>query len=259
MTKIQNSRHLPILFLLCSCGAYAQGPESGAAGTFFEQFFVAGGAIVWFVLLPMSIITVYLAVDLLVSIRRSRLLPPGLSSEIATHAMRHGVNSLFARLAGQTDLVSRAVLRSIDQRRQLGGSMESARQVAAEALQERGLQLMRKTQWCQIIGSVAPMVGLFGTVFGMIQAFNLLGQGGEGPRYELLAEAISVALVTTFWGLLVGIPALFFYGMFQTRIEAFISEAAIETDSLLGRIFEASNAGLTETRPPEPLSSESLD
>ena len=97
---------------------------------------------------------------------------------------------------------------------------------------------MQKAQWCQIMGTVAPMVGLFGTVFGMIQAFNLLGQGAEGPRYELLADAISVALVTTFWGLLVGIPALFFYGLFQTRIEAFISEAAIETDVLLGRIFE---------------------
>ncbi|MHC4469142.1 MAG: MotA/TolQ/ExbB proton channel family protein, partial [Planctomycetota bacterium] len=75
------------------------------------------------------------------------------------------------------------------------------------------------------------------------------GQGTEGPRYELLAEAISVALVTTFWGLLVGIPALFFYGMFQTRIEAFISEAAIETDSLLGRIIEPPSAGSTQKCP----------
>ena len=253
MIKIQNSRLLPILFFACSCGVFAQTSASDPAGTFYHQFFTAGGPIVWFVLLPMSIITVYLAVDLLVTIRRSCLLPPGLSSEIATHAMRHGVNSLFARLAGQTDLISRAVLRSIDQRRQLGGSAESARQYAAEVLQERGLQLMRKTQWCQIIGSVAPMVGLFGTVFGMIQAFNLLGQGTEGPRYELLAEAISVALVTTFWGLLVGIPALFFYGMFQTRIEAFVSEAAIETDSLLGRIFEAPIAGSTQEHPPEQV------
>jgi biopolymer transport protein ExbB len=237
------------VFLVFSCTASAQTTASDAAGTFYYQFFVAGGPIVWFVLLPMSIITVYLAVDLLVTIRRSRLLPSGLSSEIATVAMRQGVNSLFARLAGQTDLISRAVLRSIDQRRQIGGSVESARQYAAEALQERGLQLMRKTQWCQIIGSVAPMVGLFGTVFGMIQAFNLLGQGTEGPRYELLAEAISVALVTTFWGLLVGIPALFFYGMFQTRIEAFISEAAIETDSLLGRIFEPPSARSKQNHP----------
>lgn len=251
MTKIQNDRFLPIIFLVCSCAAFAQGAEVGAAGTFFEQFFVAGGAIVWFVLLPMSIMTVYLAVDLLVTIRRSRLLPPGLSSEIATDAMRHGVRSLFARLAGRTDLISRSVVRAIDQQRQLGGSAESMRQVAAETLQEQGLRLMRKTQWCQIIGSVAPMVGLFGTVLGMIGAFNQLGQGAEGSRYQLLAGEISMALVTTFWGLLVGIPALFFYGMFQTRIEAFISEAAIETDTLLIRILEASNAGAAQKRPGE--------
>ena len=258
MTKTKNCHPLPILFFVCSSAVFAQSPGSGATGTFYHQFFTAGGPIVWFVLLPMSVVTVYLAVDLLVTIRRSRLLPPGLSSEIATVAMRQGVNSLFARLGGQTDLISRAVLRSIDQRRQLGGSVESARQYAAEALQERGLQLMRKTQWCQIIGSVAPMVGLFGTVFGMIQAFNLLGQGTEGPRYELLAEAISVALVTTFWGLLVGIPALFFYGMFQTRIEAFISEAAIETDSLLGRIIEPPSAVSAQKRPEADESSSSV-
>lgn len=243
---------LPGVFLVCSGLAAAQQPGSDAAGTFYHQFFTAGGPIVWFILLPMSVVTVYLAVDLTVTIRRSRLLPPGLSNAIATHAVRHGINSLFSRFGGQTDLISRSVLRSIDQGRQLGGSIESIRQYAAEALQERGLQLMRKAQWCQIVGSVAPMVGLFGTVFGMIRAFNLLGQGGEGPRYELLADAISVALVTTLWGLLVGIPALFFYGMFQTRIEAFMSEAAIETDSLLGRIYETPAARLTESRPSEP-------
>lgn len=245
------------VFAAASSLAMAEESAAETAGTFFHQFFVAGGPIVWFILLPMSIVTVYLAVDLLVTIRRSRLLPPGLSSEIATHAMRHGVNSLYARFTGQTDLISRSILRAIDQGRQLNGSVESIRQYAAEALQERGLQLMRKAQWCQIIGSVAPMVGLFGTVFGMIRAFNLLGQGSEGPRYEMLADAISIALVTTFWGLLVGIPALFFYGMFQTRIEAFISEAAIETDALLGRVFESGAASQKQThlhQTNEPLS-----
>ena len=231
----------------------AQADGAQASGTFFERFFVAGGAIVWFVLLPMSIVTVYLAVDLLVTIRRNRLLPPGLTSDIATQAMRHGINSLFTRFAGRSDLISGSILRSIDQGRQLGGSVESIRQYAAEALQEQGLRLMRKAQWCQIIGSVAPMVGLFGTVFGMIGAFNQLGQGAEGSRYQLLAGEISIALVTTFWGLLVGIPALFCYGVFQTRIEAFVSEAAIETDTLLGRLLE-NGIKRTQHQPDNPPS-----
>ena len=206
--------------------------------TFYRQFFIAGGPIVWFVLLPMSVAAVYLAIDLLFSTRRKRLLPPGIASDIATDAMLHGHTLLLSKLAARTDLISRAILRAIEQARQMGGTAQSIRQFAAEALQERGMQLMRKAQWCQMIGSVAPMVGLFGTVYGMIRAFNLLGQGTEGPRYELLAEAISMALVTTFWGLLVAIPALFLYGFFQTRIESVISEAAMETEAVLGHILK---------------------
>ncbi len=216
----------------------AEADTAEAGKTFYRQFFIAGGPIVWFVLLPMSVAAVYLAIDLLICTRRKRLLPNGIASDIATDAVLHSRPLLLTKLSGRTDLISRAILRAIEQARQLGGNAHTIRQFAAEALQERGMQLMRKVQWCQIIGSVAPMVGLFGTVYGMIRAFNLLGQGTEGPRYELLAEAISMALVTTFWGLLVAIPALFLYGFFQTRIETLISEAAIETEAVLGRILK---------------------
>ena len=229
--------------------------------TFYRQFFIAGGPIVWFILLPMSVVAVYLAIDLLFSTRRKRLLPGGIASDIATDAVLHGRTLLLSKLAGRTDLISWAILRAIEQARQMGGTAQSIRQFAAEALQERGMQLMRKAQWCQIIGSVAPMVGLFGTVYGMIRAFNLLGQGTEGPRYELLAEAISMALVTTFWGLLVAIPALFLYGFFQTRIESLISEAAMETEAVLGHILkegttilfrrDAESSGLKKTNQEE--------
>ena len=201
-----------------------------------------GGPIVWFVLLPMSIITVYLAIDLLVTIRRDRLLPSGLVGEIVTHAARHGKQSLYAKLAERPDLISASVLRAMDQGRRLGGSVEAIRQCAAEALQDEAVKLLRPIEYLNVLGNISPMIVLFGTVFGMIGAFNQLGQGSEGPRYELLAGDISMALVTTLWGLLVGIPALFFYGMFQTRIEAFVSEAAMEIDILLGRLVEAGSA-----------------
>jgi biopolymer transport protein ExbB len=226
------------LIFAAFAGDVLAGTDAAESGrTFYRQFFIAGGPIVWLVLLPMSVAAVYLAIDLQISTRRKRLLPAGIASDIATDAVLHSRTLLLTKLSGRTDLISRAILRAIEQARQMGGNAHTIRQFAAEALQERGMQLMRKAQWCQIIGSVAPMVGLFGTVYGMIRAFNLLGQGTEGPRYELLAEAISIALVTTFWGLLVAIPALFLYGFFQTRIETILSEASIETEAVLGRIL----------------------
>ena len=222
------------------CGtAGAATPSSAQSGvSLYEHFFVSGGPIVWFILLPMSVAVVYLAIDLGLSIRRKRLLPADLASLIATHAAQCGTAGLADRFARRPALVSRAVIRAFQRSQQLHSGATSVRQFAAESLQEIGQHLLRKAEWCQIIGSVAPMVGLFGTVYGMIQAFNLLGVAEGQPAYDQLAGAISVALVTTFWGLLVAIPALFFYSIFRSRIEAYVGEAAVETDVLLGQLFK---------------------
>ncbi len=258
MTTLKKYSYLSLFLAIVGDNVFADTGLGQQGRTFYRHFFIDGGPIVWVVLLPMSVIAVYLALDLLINTRRNRLLPAGIASEIATHAVRYGFTALMTKLTGRVDLISRSILRALEQGRQLGGSPGAIRQFAAEALQERGMQLMRKAQWCQIIGSVAPMVGLFGTVYGMIRAFNLLGQGTGGPRYELLAEAISMALVTTFWGLLVGIPALFLYGFFQMRVEALISEAAVETEAVLGRILKNGDMPLLtgvesqESKEPKP-------
>lgn len=218
--------------------AYAATPSGGHEGvSLYQHFFVAGGPIVWLILLPMSVAVVYLTIDLCLSIRKKRLMPSELPAMLAAHAAQFGTTSLADRFARRPALVSRAVIRAFQRSQQLHSGPASVRQFAAESLQEIGQNLLRKAEWCQIIGSVAPMVGLFGTVLGMIRAFNLLGIADGQPAYDQLAGAISVALVTTFWGLMVAIPALVCYSVFRSRIEAYVGEAAVETDVLLGQIF----------------------
>ena len=218
----------------------------GDTKTFFFQFVVAGGPIVWVILLPMSVITGYLAIDLAFSIRRSKLLPAGGAARIKAAAKNPGLSQLAAKLNGSTDLLSRALLGAIGKSKQANDNHKQLPRFAADALQASGMHLLRKVEWCNIIGSVAPMVGLFGTVFGMIKAFNLLGISGGQPRPDQLAAAISIALVTTFWGLLIAIPALAMGGIFRARTEALLAEAAIELESLLPEIT------LGATTQPEP-------
>jgi biopolymer transport protein ExbB len=215
----------------------------------YAHFFVAGGPIVWFILLPMSVAVLYLAMDLCLSLRRKRLLPPDMPSLLAAHAAQYGTAGLAERFSRRSALVSRAVLRAFQRSQQLHSDAAAVRQFAAESLQEIGQHLLRKAEWCQIIGSVAPMVGLFGTVFGMIQAFNLLGIAEGRPAFDQLAGAISVALVTTFWGLMVAIPALVCYSIFRSRIEAYLGEAAVETDVLLGQLFKIQALAAARTAP----------
>jgi len=201
--------------------------------TFFEQFIVAGGPIVWFVLLPMSLIMVYLAAEYGLTIRRKKLLPAGTADDIVEMIRRFGPAQLEARLADRDDFVSIAVAEALAKGRADWFRMRS---VLAESLQDQALRLMRKIEWVNLIGNVSPMVGLFGTVFGMIKLFNAIVIAGGQPQPAQLAEGISVALVTTFWGLFIAIPALALHGIFRNRIETLISDAVTEAENVMPRL-----------------------
>ena len=86
--------------------------------------------------------------------------------------------------------------------------------------------------YLQVIASVSPMVGLLGTVSGMVKAFRTISEQGMG-RPELLANNISEALVTTASGLMVAIPALIAYFFFKNKY----GKIAASVSQVLGRIL----------------------
>jgi len=205
----------------------------GRTQTFFEQFVIAGGPIVWFVLLPMSLITVYLAVEHSLSIRRTKLVPGGIGDRIVAIIRRYGPGHLEARISEQNDFVSVAAVKALGQGR---GDWLRMRSLLAESLQEQAWGLLRRIEWVNLIGNVSPMVGLFGTVFGMIKLFNAIVLAGGQPQPAQLAEGISVALVTTFWGLFIAIPAMAIHGVFRNRIETLVNDAVVEAENIVPEI-----------------------
>ncbi len=207
--------------------------EAGGTRTFFEQFVIDGGPIVWFVLLPMSLIAVYLAAEHCLTIRRKKLLPAGIGRRIVEIIRQFGHGQLEARIAERDDFVSVAVVKAVTQG---GGDWFRMRNVLAESLQEQAWGLLRRIEWVNLIGNVSPMVGLFGTVFGMIKLFNAIVLAGGQPQPAQLAGGISVALVTIFWGLFIAIPALAMHGVFRNRIEMLVSDAVVEAENIIPEI-----------------------
>ena len=203
--------------------------EAAQSQTFFKQFVAAGGPIVWFILLPMSVVTVFLAVEHGFIIRRKRLLPDGVGHRVVETMRQFGPEQLESKLVGQDDFVSIAVVKAVGQSR---GDWLRMRSALAESLQEQAWGLMRRIEWLNLMGNVSPMVGLFGTVFGMIKLFNAIVQAGGQPQPAQLADGISVALVTTFWGLIIAIPALAVHGVFRNRIETLVSDAIVEVENI---------------------------
>jgi len=107
---------------------------------------------------------------------------------------------------------------------------------AAEATaDEVVVQRLRRIEILNVFGQVAPMIGLFGTVYGMIVAFFTIARMGGAADPVALAGGIGTALVTTFWGLLIAIPALSAFAIVRNRIDAAGAEAARQVEQSLAR------------------------
>lgn len=226
-------------------GVSSVAAEQGDTRTFFTQFVIAGGPIVWFVLLPMSLITVFLIAEHSLTIRRKKLLPNGIGGQIVEMVRQFGLRQLMARISDKNDFVSVAVVRAAAHSR---GDWFRMRSLLAESLQEQAGGLLRRLDWLNLIGNVSPMVGLFGTVFGMIKLFNAIVAAGGQPQPSQLADGISVALVTTFWGLFIAIPALAAHGVFRNRIETLANDAVVEAENVVPEIRRS----LEQSRGEEP-------
>ncbi|MEM9365013.1 MAG: MotA/TolQ/ExbB proton channel family protein [Planctomycetota bacterium] len=115
---------------------------------------------------------------------------------------------------------------------------------ALEAMQEVGeeesMKLEHRLSYMALIGNLSPMIGLFGTVQGMITSFQVIAVGGSTPKPAELAGGISTALFTTLVGLAVAIPAIAAYNILRNRVSRLLLEVGMESENLMSR-FEDLN------------------
>ncbi len=119
------------------------------------------------------------------------------------------------------------------------GKISKGYNYAIEAMQEVGedenMKLEHRLSYMALIGTISPMVGLFGTVHGMISSFSEIALSGSTPSASKLAEGISTALFTTLLGLAIAIPAIAFYNILKNRVARLVLEVGILSENLMER------------------------
>jgi len=113
---------------------------------------------------------------------------------------------------------------------------------AIEAMQEVGeeenMKMEHRLSYLALIGTISPMVGLFGTVHGMIASFQVIARGGATPKPSELAQGISTALMTTLVGLAIAIPAIAAYNILRNRVAQLVLEVGIRSEELMSHFQE---------------------
>jgi len=110
---------------------------------------------------------------------------------------------------------------------------------ALEAMQERAeeetMKLEHRLSYMALIGTISPMIGLFGTVHGMVASFQVIATASGTPKPSQLAEGISTALFTTLLGLGIAIPAIVAFNLLKNQISKLVLEVGIDSESLMSR------------------------
>jgi biopolymer transport protein ExbB len=178
----------------------------------------AAGWPIWPLLLA-SILAVAFIIERSVALRRNKIVPAGLLQSVVAEYRQAGVSEdMLTRTSRHSPLgrVLAAGLRNV----------KSSREAMKEAIEEAGRgvthELERFLTSLGTIASIAPLMGLFGTVVGMIEIFGSTTAAGTNPQQ--LAHGISVALYNTGFGLLIAIPAMIFYRHFRALVDSFVVE-----------------------------------
>lgn len=182
----------------------------------------AGGAVGYLIVL-LSLVMMALIIDHLLNIRRSTLMPPGLAEEIHRALAERDFESAKKRCHENPGFLSRVLHAGLDE---TGVGYKAVEKAMEDAALEQSARLFRRIEYLSVIGTLAPMLGLMGTVWGMIQAFLEFEQKAN-PQVSELAPGIYRALITTLLGLGVAVPSLAGFAIFRNRIDELAAEASL--------------------------------
>ncbi|MEZ6120781.1 MAG: MotA/TolQ/ExbB proton channel family protein [Pirellulaceae bacterium] len=187
------------------------------------------------VFLSLSLTMVALFVMNLITARRENVCPMALLEGFEAHLNERQYQEAYELAKGDESFLGQVLSAGL-------AKLQSGYSHAIEAMQEVGeeenMKLEHRLSYMQLIGTISPMIGLFGTVHGMISSFQVIAVGGSTPKATELAEGISTALFTTLLGLLIAIPAIAAYNILRNRIARLVLEVGILSEGLMSR-FES--------------------
>jgi len=224
-----------ILFIItCGMGAFAQVTgEVGASDSRIWGWFKKGGPLMYPISLC-SLLSLAIILERLFALQRRKVIPPNILKELQNFWNRGEIHAILPLCQRSESPLTRILAAGF--RRVALGLVETERTIEAAGQHEVSL-LTANLRMLGAVGVITPMLGLLGTVTGMIKAFEIIAQSGAGNP-NLVASGIAEALTTTAAGLIVAIPSLAAYHFFRGRIDRLIYELEEIATTLLAGLFE---------------------
>ena len=218
---------------------------------FFEIVFSGGpvGVGIMLCLIGLSLTATYLVIEQAITLRRKEIIPESVSENVRQMLVRGQLSEAGEVCHNQPSLLSFVLLHGINEADEGWPAVEKGME---DALAEQSARLFRKVEYLSVIGNIAPMLGLLGTVVGMILSFERVASTQGAAGAPELAEGIYQALVTTVAGLMIAIPSLGAFAIFRNRVDELAAEAAYVAQHALNPLKHRGKP-MAAAPPPPPL------
>ena len=229
----------PAFFALAASARAQDAPPPIRPEATLWEVILSGGP----VMIPLgvlSVIAVMLVLIYLFTMRRGAVVTKRYMTTADALLRKRDYLGLLAISNRHREAVARIMQRTLDFITQHPeATFAEAREIAETEGTRQAAALNQRIAYLADIGTIAPMLGLFGTVLGMIKSFSVVASDIVASRPIMLAEGVSEALVTTAAGLLIGIPAMAAYAFFRGRVQSLIAELEAASTQLIALLAVA--------------------
>ncbi len=222
-----------------------------------EWIYKAEGGFFW-PQLAISIALVALVVTNGLALLKSRFVPERLVLDFEQLVKERKYSDAFELIRGDQSFIARVVTAGL---MRLTDGYQEAIEAMQEVAEEETMKHEHRLSYLAMLGNIATMVGLLGTVWGMVSSFRVIAVSDVTPPPSLLAQGVSQALVTTIGGLLQAIPAVFFFTIYKNLLSRRVLEVGILSERMIQRFKgvvtqrKSSSAG-TPSSTAKPSASE---
>ncbi|MDD5644720.1 MAG: MotA/TolQ/ExbB proton channel family protein [bacterium] len=240
-----------IFVVLVASAAFCQEPaqdDSAQKGKTLWQTVKEGG-IMMIIIGLVSVVMVYIIIRSFMTLSREKLIPSSFLDSIEKDIDGGNLQGVANSCVASDSFFAKILLAGL-KRAHLGrDNMEKAIEERGE---REGEALKVMVNYLSVIATIAPMLGLLGTVSGMIKSFNAIAFAGAAGKPSLLASSVGEALVTTAFGLIVAIPAMAFYFYFKTHIANLIAISEEKVEVIIDKIYSRASYRGENTEDSRP-------
>jgi biopolymer transport protein ExbB len=213
-------------------GAAPAGDPPAKRESYLAWMYRAMGAFYTIVFLGLSFTLVALFVMNLLTARRDSVCPVGLVEGFEAHLNEKRYQEAYEMAKADESFLGHVLSAGLAK---LSAGYSQALEAMQEVGEEENMKLEHRLSYMALIGTISPMVGLFGTVDGMIRSFSVIATSTSTPKASDLAQGISTALFTTLVGLAIAIPALAAFNILKNRVARLVLEVGIYSENLMSR------------------------